>query len=442
MTNSTVTNPDAPDSAVTPPAETSVTEPAIPAKVRRRLVYSLFAGQSLFSAAQIVTFGILPIVVVQLGRTEAVAGLPATLSLIGRAIAAFPVGWLMDKLGRRFGLSVGFLLCTVGSILSALAIGWESLIGLLLGTLIAGMGRGIGEQARFAAAEVESADRRAKAIGLIVFASTIGAIVGPRLLAPSERFALTFGLMGETGPFLVGALLFYLAFMLTALFLRPDPMIVGRALEAETPQAAGDNADEVRPMRVIFADWNVRLALVAIAVSQLVMTTIMVITPLYMARQEYTTDDIGWVLMAHTLGMFGLASLTGWLIDKSSPTLMIGVGSMVLMLSAILNPIAGSLWMLAAALFLLGLGWNFCFVAGSTLLSAALKPQERGRVQGASETLVSLASGIGSLSVGALFTYGGIIGISGGGLFFSLILVAAMIWIARMRPRAVAVSGD
>jgi MFS family permease len=195
-------------------------------------------------------------------------------------------------------------------------------------------------------------------------------------------------------------------------------------------------------LRTIFADWNVRLALIAITVGQLVMTTIMVITPLHMAKLEYTVDDIGWVLMAHTLGMFGLASLTGWLIDRYGTIPMIGVGALVLIIAALLTPLAANLWMLSAALFLLGLGWSFSFVAGSALLSAALKPGERGRVQGASETLVSLASGIGSLSVGALFTYGGIVGISGGGLFFALLLVVAMLWIGRLRPRTVTVSGD
>lgn len=449
MTNSLqVTPPDPPPADSTQdatvevnPAIAASAASSIPAGVRRRLVKVLFAGQSLFSAAQIVTFGILPIAVVQLAGTEAVAGLPATLTLIGRAIAAYPVGWLMDKLGRRFGLSLGFLLCTVGSIVSALGIGWESLLGLLFGVLVAGMGRGIGEQARFAAAEVETADRRAKAIGLIVFASTIGAIVGPRLLAPSETLAVNFGLTGAMGPFLVGAGLFYLAFMSTVLFLRPDPMLVGRSLEAESPTHTEESTD-VRPMRTIFADWNVRLALISITVGQLVMTTIMVITPLHMSKHGYTVDDIGWVLMAHTLGMFGLASVTGWLIDRTSSTLMIGVGALVLVISALLTPMAGNIITLSAALFLLGLGWNFCFVAGSALLSAALKPAERGRVQGASETLVSLASGIGSLSVGALFTYGGIVGISGGGLFFALLLIGTMLYITRLRPHAVVVSTD
>src|SRR5690606_19326782 len=116
-------------------------------------------------------------------------------------------------------------------------------------------------------------------------------------------------------------------------FLRPDPMIVGRALEADLPKTLDGAPEEARPLRTVFADWNVRLALISITVGQLVMTTIMVITPLHMARLSYATDDIGWVLMAHTLGMFGLASVTGWLVDRTSSIFMIGVGGLVLVLS-------------------------------------------------------------------------------------------------------------
>lgn len=415
--------------------------PSIAPSLRRRLVGVLFLGQSVFSAAQILTFALLPIVASQLSGSEALAGIPSTLTLLGRAVAAFPVGWLMDRLGRRFGLATGFMLCTLGSVLSALAIGWLSFPFFLLGVLVAGMGRGIGEQARFAAAEVEISDRRAKAIGWVVFAGTIGAVAGPRLLGPAETLATRLSLPIEMGPFLLGAFLFYLAFMLTVVFLRPDPMHVGRALDAAQPQ---DDAPPlaVRPLRAIFADWNVRLALLAMTVGQLVMTTLMVITPLYMSKLDYTVDDIGWVLMAHTLGMFGLASLTGWLIDRTHSILVIIAGGVILVISAILTPIAGTLFSLALALFLLGLGWNFCFVAGSALLSAALRPGERGRVQGASETLVSLASGTGSLSVGVLFAQGGMSGISLGGLAFSVALIIATIWIVRLRPRPLPIPGD
>lgn len=415
---------------------------SVPAGVRRRLINILFTGQGLFSAAQIISFGVLPIIAVQMAHTDAAAGLPSTVTLIGRAVAAYPVGWLMDKLGRRFGLSLGFLLCTIASILTAFAIGWGSFFGLLLGVFVAGMGRGIGEQARFAAAEVEEPNRRAKAIGFIVFASTIGAVVGPSLMASSEQVARYFGFVPETGPFLVAAVFFYLALMLTLLFLRPDPLHIGRAMEAQIPKADGDNSQEVRPLATIFSIGNVRLSLISITVGQLVMTVIMTITPLHMSRLGYTIDDIGWVLMAHTIGMFALSSATGWLIDRVGLTQMIGAGALLLIIVCLLTPFASTLWLLCGVLFLLGLGWNFCFVAGSALLSDALRPDERGRVQGASETLVSFASGIGSLSVGALFTYGGIIGISSGSLAFTFILVGAIIWLLLLRPRIAAVSGD
>jgi MFS family permease len=415
---------------------------SVPPSIRRRLLGVLIAGQGISSVAQIVASGTLPIVVVALAHTDAAAGLPATLTLIGRAIAAIPVGWLMDKIGRRFGLSLGFLLCTIGTVLSALAIGWGALFVLLLATLIVGMGRGVSDQARFAAAEVESDDRRAKAIGWVVFASTIGAIGGPILIDPSEQWAARFNIASATGPYYVGALLFYVAFMATALWLRPDPMLVGRAMEAERPQTDDKPIAKARPLPTIFADWNVRLALISITVGQLVMTSIMIITPVYMTKQGYTTGNWSWVLAAHLLGMFGLAGVTGWLIDKSSSKLMISAGALLLALAAIMASLAFNLLTLSLTLFLLGLGWNFCYVAGSSLLSAALRPNERGRVQGASETLVSLASGIGSLSVGALFEYGGIFGISGGSLVFCLVLIVAMLWVARLRPNVVAVGGD
>lgn len=413
----------------------------VPQTVRRRLLVTLFATQSLFSAAQIVSFAVLPIVAVQIASSDAAAGIPSTVTLLGRAAAAYPVGWLMDRLGRRFGLSTGFLLAIGGWVLSALALGWGTLWGFLLGTLLSGMGRGIGEQARFAAADVETPDRRAKAIGMIVFAGTIGAVGGPLLLSPSEQLAIRYGFDPASGPFIAGAILTYLAFMLTVVFLRPDPMLIGRAIEAGLPGYAAATGPG-RSVREIFADWSVRLALLALVVSQLVMTTIMVITPLYMSRHEYSTGAISWVLMAHTLGMFGLAGVTGRLIDRAGEVTMIAVGSVVLIASAVLAPLAPNVPTLALALFLLGLGWGFCFIAGSSLLSNALQPQERGRVQGASETLVSLASGVGSLSTGSLFAVGGMAGISLSGLAFALLLLAATVWIARLRAKPLPLAVD
>jgi MFS family permease len=410
--------------------------------VQRRLIATLFAGQSLFSAAQIMTFAVLPIVAVQIAGSDAFAGVPATVSLLGRAAAAYPVGWLMDRYGRRFGLNTGFLLAGIGWLLSALTLGWGSLAAFLLGTFLAGAGRGIGELARYAAADVETEERRAKAIGIVVFAGTVGAIVGPLLLVPAEQLAVRYGSAALAGPFFVGAILAYLALALNALLLRPDPMLVGKAIAAAAGRDDTPAVDAGRPVRMIFRERPVQLALAAMTVGQLVMTTLMVITPLYMTRNDYDAAAISWVFMGHTLGMFGLAGVTGWLVDRAGQTTMIIAGALVLALSAVLTPMAGNVVMLALALFLLGLGWSFCFIAGSALLAGSLQPQERGRVQGASETLVALASGAGSLATGILYTYGGITGAGVVSLLFSLALVAAALWMARLRVRPLAISGD
>jgi len=163
-------------------------------------------------------------------------------------------------------------------------------------------------------------------------------------------------------------------------------------------------------------------------ISQLVMTLIMVITPLHMNYLNHSTAAISGVIMAHTLGMFGLSSVTGWLIDKYGRISIIIIGAVILVAASLLTPISTTLPLLTFALFLLGLGWNFCFIAGSSLLSDTLHVTERGRAQGASDTLVALSSGVGSLATGAVFALGGIIAVSGAGLAFTLALFALILW--------------
>lgn len=406
----------------------------IPHAIQRRLIATLFVSQSLFSAAQIAAFVVMPIISVELSGSATSAGLPSTFFLLGRAAAAYPAGWLMGRLGRRIGLSLGFLIATAGAILSVLAIGWISFAVFSLGALFGGMGRGVSELARYAAAEVQTPDKRAKAIGLIVFAGTVGAIVGPLLVVPSSHLAVRLSLDPQTGPYIVAALLTWVSFVLIFIFLRPDPMLIGRAL---SPGDEGTIIDPVekaqRSLGQIFGGWPVRLALLAMVIGQLVMTLLMVITPLHMNQAQHDTQAISWVIMAHTLGMFGLSGVTGWLIDRAGQSIIIAAGALVLASSAIIAPLTSTVPGLAVALFLLGLSWNFCFIAGSSLLSSSLRPDERGRTQGASDTMVSLASGAGSLSTGFIFALGGMTAISAVGLSFALLLLGATVWIGRAK---------
>lgn len=401
---------------------------------RRKITVALFVSQSLFSAAMIAAFTLMPIIAAQLTESDAAAGVPSTVGLVGRAAAAYPIGWLMDRVGRRLGLAAGFGFGVVGTAVSVFGIILGSFLLFCVGILLLGFGRASAEQSRYVAAEVVEPARRAKVIGLIVFAGTIGSILGPGIVDYSTGVASQIGIPENAGPFVFGFAFLLLAFLITFIFLYPDPLLLSKAFDndAEPVQNSFVPPTTLRQidLRAIFGKPLVQLALAAMVIGQLVMTMIMTITPLHMDHHDHATRSISFVIMAHTLGMFGLSSVTGMLIDRFGRIPMIILGALVLIMASVMAPLSTSVPLLSTALFLLGLGWNFCFIAGSSLLSDSLRPSEKGRIQGASEVLVSLGAGGGSLSTGFIFAGGGMTAVSAVGLGFALVLVA---WLAYYR---------
>ena len=415
--------------------------------IRQRITLALFASQSLFSAAVIVAFTLTSIIAVDLSGLESRAGWPSTISLIGRALLAYPLGWLMDRAGRRLGISLGFIVGVISVLISAYSIIIGSFFWFMFGALMLGGSRAVLEQGRYVAAEVFPLSRQAKIIGTIVFAGTIGAVGGPLLVDPSSSFSENiFGMAADTGPFLAAAVLLLLGGIIIFVFLRPDPLTISRQMAADQRQvdaAAGKQAVAARPLSEIFSRGTVLLAVAAMMIGQLVMTLLMVITPLHMSHYDHSTRAISWVIMAHTLGMFGLSGLTGWLIDRFGRIPMIIAGTMVLVAACLIAPVSTEVPLLALSLFLLGLGWNFCFVAGSSLLSAELTADERGRAQGFSEVAVALGAGVGSLGTGYIFDQGEMLAVALVGLVITLILfgLALVSLIPRPTPEKVGV-GD
>jgi MFS family permease len=405
---------------------------AVTKSVRERLTLNLFMGQSLFSAAVIATFTLTAVIAADLSDGDVAAGIPSTLTLMGRAIAAYPIGLVLDRAGRRIGLSAGFGFGIVGCVVTILAIEAGSFAGFCLGALLLGMGRAGNEQSRFVAAEIYTADKRAKVIGLMVFAGTLGAVFGPLLAAPSERFAVSQSLDAYSGPFLAGIALFLGGLLITMLFLRPDPKVIGEAIEA----AEQETREQIpaRPLLQIFQQPTVILAVAAMAIAQLVMTLLMVITPLHMSHYEHNTIAISQVISAHTLGMFALSGVTGWLIDRYGRVPLIIIGALILVASCFLITPSTAVLPLAVALFLLGLGWNFCFIAGSSLLSDSLAASERPRVQGVSEMIVAVSAGLAGLVTGILFAWSGMTAVAAIGLAFSLAILGFLVYYALARP--------
>ncbi|NJN18490.1 MAG: MFS transporter [Oscillochloris sp.] len=408
----------------------------------RRITATLFASQSLASAAIIAAFTVSAIIIVDLSGTEASAGLPSTLTLAGAAFAAYPAGRMMQRFGRRIGLSLGFLFGLVGMGLGAVAVLLPSFVVFLFGLLFIGVARGFVDQSRYAAADAAPISERARAISLVVFAGTVGAIGGPLLVGPLGVLATQFGLPELIGPLLGGAILFGLGGLVILALLFPEPQKIAQALaaaETRTGTAAPEGtAHNIADVLRIPAG---RTALVAMVIGQMVMVLIMSVTSLHMHQNGHELGNISLVIGAHTFGMFGFSMLTGWFADRLGRPATIAIGALILIVGAIVGPLSLQVFWLAVALFLVGLGWNLCYIAGSSLLADSLTAGERGRVQGASDLLVNLGAATGSLGSGVVlanFGYGALCLL--GGLFALLPLLMAA---GRMRAdRTIPAVGD
>jgi MFS family permease len=236
-------------------------------------VTTLFITQCLGSAALIANATVNAIVGATLSGRDDLAGLPGMLLLIGAAGAAPWAGRLMQRRGRRPGLALGFFVGMVGMIISGSAIVTHSFALFLLGLLLIGAARGAVDQSRYAAADAQIPDRRARAISTVVFAGTVGAIAGPALVQPSGLLlgSLTFDPLA--GPMWSGAILFGLAGLLIFVFLRPDPREIGRALEIAEPEAQHPTG-VARPLREIMRQPAAWLALIAMVIGQAVMVLV------------------------------------------------------------------------------------------------------------------------------------------------------------------------
>ena len=426
---------------------------------RTRITASLFLSQAFYSSAFIGVFAVMPILATRFGGSPAQAGLPVTLTMAGRALASYPLGWAMDRYGRRMALTIGFAGGVVSAVLGVLAV-WSSSLWLLLASAaLMGLARSASEQARFIAAEVHAPAMRDNMIGLIVFAGTFGAVGGRAAAEMGSWLRLSFGLNEFAVAYLLAIGLLALALLCTQILLRPDPLTLRWKVEPEflpesgalpkvagaLPAAAAPGAVPAprrgRPLLEIFSAPDMQIAVTAIAMGQLVMTMLMVITPLHMNICGYDTLNVSTALAVHTLGMFALSPLTGWMSRQVGRVPVICAGALVLMACGLLAPYAVSLYALYFGMFALGYGWNLCHVAGSALLAQMVPEGEGGRVQGAAEVIVSITSGIGSLSSGALFAWRGFSGPGAAGLLLAgLILVAVAVATSASRRLALEIA--
>ncbi|MGA9746635.1 MAG: MFS transporter [Nocardioides sp.] len=374
-------------------------------RVQRRTLGTLVVAQSLGGVGITIGIAVAAILAEDLSGSQSLAGLAQTMQVLGAAVASFLLARVMGVHGRRRGLVLGYVLGATGAGLAVVAGVVESFLVLLLGATLLGATTAANNQSRYAATDLAPPDRRGRSLALVVWATTFGAVAGPNLTGVAGRAARDLGLPGLTGPFLFGLLGILAAGAVIAIFLRPDPLLVAReAALARGGAATRTGTSWSRVREVVRQVPAVRAGVASLALAHAVMISVMVMTPLHMHHGGASLEIIGIVISVHVLGMFALAPVVGWGVDRFGrpPVLTAGAGVLFAALALSAASPEGASTLIGAGLFLLGLGWSLCTVAASTLLSEAAPLDARTDVQGAADLVMGVVAALAGVMAGVV----------------------------------------
>jgi len=396
-------------------------------RIAKKITAVLFLVQSLSSAGFIAVFTVNALVGVELSGQPALAGLPETVRVLGQALAALAWGYTMERIGRRRGFTMGQVVGVIGSGIAGGAVIARSFPVFLVGLLLMGIARASADLGRFAAAEVHLPAERGRAISNVVLGGTVGSVVGPLLAGVMGKWSVGAGFPELAGAYGVGFLVWGVAAILVFTGLRPDPQAVGRELARLHPQTV-PHLGRTRTLPEILRQPGVIVAIVTVVFAQMVMVTLMVMTSVHMKAHEHTLTAVSLVISVHALGMYAFSIISGRMTDRWGRGPVIILGSAILILSCVMAAPSDNLLPLLIALFLLGLGWNFAYVAGSTLLADQLSPTELAKTQGFNDLLLGFAAAAGSFGSGIVFAAGGFAALGLGAAGAALVPLGLAVW--------------
>ena len=413
-------------------------QPADLETAQRRTVATLVVAQAIGAVGFTIGIATASLLARDVSGSEELAGLAQTFQVLGAAVTSYLLAQLMSARGRRVGLTTGYVIGAAGSLLLVVAGVVGSMPLLLLGAVMLGATTAANSGARYAATDLATEDRRGRALSTVVWATTIGAVLGPNLSGPAGSFANAVGIPELTGPFALGTFGMGLAALVIWLRLRPDPLLLSR--EAAGPVVTVPGAVRTSSWRRALAAVRERpvlgWAVVGLAGSHAAMVGVMVMTPLHMEHGGADLRIIGIVISVHVLGMFAFSPVVGWLADKVGREPVLGTGGVVLLVSLVLCNRApeGSSVAIFGGLFLLGLGWSFATVAASTMIADHAPLDARTDVQGSADLVMGLtaacAGGIAGVITGQL----GYPSLAAATVSLALLVVLAAVRSARLRP--------
>ncbi|TQN00682.1 MFS transporter [Microbacterium lacticum] len=401
------------------PAASPVTgEAAEIARVQRRTVRVLAAGQVLGGIAFGATVSLGALLAADLSGQDALSGLATASVTLGASLCAIPLARLAARRGRRVALTLGNLFALVGIAVVITAASLRLFPLLIVGVILIGAGNAGNLQSRFAATDLADTGRRGRDLGTVVWATTVGAVAGPLLLTPGEAVGELLGMPPLTGSYAFSIVAQIAAFVLYLTALRPDPLLTAQRL-AQSGEARREHIVETdRPVAA-------RYAIFAVAGSHVVMASVMAMTPIHLAHlaPDHVTLVVGTTIALHVFGMYGLSPVFGVLADRVGRIATIMLGQALLAASLVLAAVAPDAQVaVVVALFLLGAGWSAATVAGAALLTESTLTALRPRRQGISDTVMTFSAAVGAVLAGLVLAWIGY----GGLALVALVIVVAV----------------
>jgi MFS family permease len=425
-----------------PAVSTSTSVLEEPPEQRRTLTILLLA-QILSGAGLAAGITVGALLAEQMLGSSRFSGLAIVFFTIGSAAAAVGVGRVSQSLGRRAGLSAGYLTGAIGSLGVVVAANLGNVVLLFASMLVYGAGVATNLQARYAGADLAAPTRRGRAVSIVLVATAVGAIIGPNLASVTGSLAAEVGVPPLAGPFMLAGAAYAAAGLVLWILLRPDPLLLARSIAASSSSDGGDattgssasttaSATKSEPRRW---SWAVASGAGIMIITQLIMVAIMTMTPIHIEHHGHGVGITGVVIAAHVAGMFLPSPFSGWLVDRFGYLAIAAAAGVTLVAAGLLaawGPV-DSVATLLLALVLLGLGWNLGLVSGTTVVTDAVPLATRARTQGVVDLGIALAGAGGALSAGLIVTAAsyGALTLAGGLLALLIIPIAA---VARAAP--------
>ena len=370
-------------------------------KLQRKTIRTLTTGQILSGFGLGSTLSIGALLAADLSGTESWSGAAATFSTLGAATWAIPLSRLAYAKGRRVALATGACLAISGALLVITAATFRFFPLLLLALFLLGAGSATGLQARFAANDLPSSRTAGRDLSIVVWATTVGAVIGPNMFGPGEIVGKALHMPPMTGPFLLTIAAQLAASTVFFFGLKPDPLLTAAAnSQAKGPRGKISLGSALATLKAYPV---AAYAMSAVALSHMVMVSVMAMTPVHMKHDGADLVLVGFTISFHIAGMYAFSPVFGWLADRFGRIQIVVFGQVIYIAALFTAGTAGmNHTQITVGLFLLGLGWSAATVSGSALLSTSLPAEQKTNVQGVSDSAMQFSGAFGGAVAGTI----------------------------------------